>query len=66
MERLNAEEFTVRQRIDIVVARLLERDPPDPTDEQQIPDLEAERDIYGGELYHDPLPLYRRNPYMGE
>ena len=66
LERIQAEQFTVHQRIDIVVARLLERDPPDPTDEQQIPDLEAERDIYGGELYHDPLPLYRRNPYIGE
>ena len=66
LERLNAEEFTLRQRIDIVLARILERDPHDATEADEYPDLTEEREIYGGELHYYPLPSYRRNPYIGE
>ena len=45
LERLNAEEFTLRQRIDIVLARILERDPHDATEADEYPDLTEERSM---------------------
>ena len=43
LERIHAEQFTAHQRIDIVFTRILERDPPDRTDEEHYPDFTEER-----------------------
>ena len=46
LERIQAEPFTPRQRLDIVFARILEREPPDPTDQEQYQDPKEERDLW--------------------